>query len=197
MGETLGKYDWLGMALTMGGVAWVISERKKTVVPQAPEGSNGQMSAPSPTTSEFPLAGVLLGLLAALGQAVGLVLSKIGLAGYNAFAGAQIRVIVGFLGFTIIFFIVRWWKTVWQGMKNGPAMRRVTLGAFFGPFLGVSFSLAAVQTTQAGVAATIMSLVPVLILVPSMILFKEKVTWRGAAGAFVAVGGVVLLFLES
>ncbi len=42
------------------------------------------------------------------------------------------------------------------------------VGAFFGPFLGVSFSLVAVKFTEAGIASTIMALVPVFIILPSI-----------------------------
>lgn len=74
-------------------------------------------------------------------------------------------------------------------------MKRISIGAFFGPFLGVSFSLLAIQHTSTGVASTIMALVPVLILVPTAIRGREKITWREVAGAVIAVGGVVFLFV--
>jgi drug/metabolite transporter (DMT)-like permease len=74
-------------------------------------------------------------------------------------------------------------------------MARTALGAVFGPFLGVSLSLLAVQRTQAGVASAIMSIVPVLIILPSVLLFRERVTARAVMGAALAVGGVAVLFL--
>jgi drug/metabolite transporter (DMT)-like permease len=37
--------------------------------------------------------------------------------------------------------------------------------------------------------------VPVLIILPSVLLFGERVTVREVVGAVVAVGGVALLFL--
>ena len=74
-------------------------------------------------------------------------------------------------------------------------MKRITLGAFFGPFLGVSFSLLAVQNTQAGIAATLMAISPVLIIAPAIILFKEKVNWKEVLGAVITVGGIMLFFL--
>jgi drug/metabolite transporter (DMT)-like permease len=60
----------------------------------------------------------------------------------------------------------------------------------------VSLSLVAVQHTQAGVAAAIMSIVPVLIIAPAVVLFRERVTLRAVAGALVAVAGVAVLFLH-
>ena len=60
---------------------------------------------------------------------------------------------------------------------------------------GVSFSSIAVQHTQAGIAATLMAISPVLIIAPSVILFKEKVNWKEILGAVITVGGVALFFL--
>jgi len=74
-------------------------------------------------------------------------------------------------------------------------MRRITVGSFFGPFLGVSFSLLAVRYTSTGVASALMSIVPVLIIAPSAVLLKEKITFREVAGAIVSVVGVVTFFL--
>ena len=74
-------------------------------------------------------------------------------------------------------------------------MARTSLGAFFGPFLGVSLSLVAVQYTEAGVAATLMALVPVMIIPLTILVRRERVTPRSVIGAVVAVGGAALLFL--
>jgi drug/metabolite transporter (DMT)-like permease len=74
-------------------------------------------------------------------------------------------------------------------------MKRIALGSVFGPFLGVSFSLIAVQNTQAGIAATLMAIVPVLIIPPAIFLFHEKVNWKEILGAIITVGGVVIFFL--
>ena len=73
-------------------------------------------------------------------------------------------------------------------------MLSTTVGAVFGPFLGVSASLAAVRYTDAGTAATIMSIVPVLLIPPSILIFKERVSLRAVVGSFVAVGGVGCMF---
>ena len=74
-------------------------------------------------------------------------------------------------------------------------MLQLSLGAFFGPFLGVSFSLIAIKYADTGIASTIMSIVPVLIIPPSIILYKEKVTLKEVSGALLAVTGVAMFFL--
>ena len=69
------------------------------------------------------------------------------------------------------------------------------VGAFFGPFLGITGSMAAVRWTDAGTASIIMALVPVILIAPSAVAFHERITVRAVAGALVAVGGVALLFV--
>jgi drug/metabolite transporter (DMT)-like permease len=80
-------------------------------------------------------------------------------------------------------------------MRDRQGLGFAAIGAFFGPFLGVSLSLFAVRHTVAGVAASIMALQPVLIIPLVVVLHRERVGVGGVAGALVAVAGVALLFL--
>ena len=73
-------------------------------------------------------------------------------------------------------------------------MKAATIGTVFGPFVGVSLSLFAIQHTQTGIASTLMALVPVLIIFPSSIMFKEKITARQVVGAVISLIGVSLFF---
>src|SRR5680860_210818 len=184
--EVLAPMSWLGMAITMCGIVIVILKREKTE-------ENGKMV--NKIKSNHSVTGILLALGGALGQAAGLVISKKGMGEYDAFSASQIRVLTGVIGFTILFFFMRRWPKVWEALHHKPAMKRITLGAFFGPFLGVSFSLLAVQHTQAGIAATLMAISPVLIIAPAIIIFKEKVNWKEILGAVITVIGIMLFFL--
>jgi drug/metabolite transporter (DMT)-like permease len=181
LGESLILSHWIGMALTISGISLVILQR-------AP----GQKQV----TFSRPVSGILLALGGALGQAMGLVLSKYGMASYNAFAATQIRLIAGLLGFVLLFFLLKRWGRVGPALRDKRAIGNISIGATFGPFLGVSFSLIAIQNTSAGIAATIMSIVPVLIIAPAVIIFKERVTPKEVIGAVIAVAGVAILFLK-
>jgi drug/metabolite transporter (DMT)-like permease len=162
----------------------------------APDKISSQADPPANARQPHHVRGALFAFGGALGQAGGLILGRIG-AGVtlNPFAATQIRVFAGIIGFALLFTVTRRWRTVAAAMRDGGAMGRVGLGALFGPFLGVSLGLYAAQNTSAGIASTIMALVPVLIIVPSVIVFKERVTVREVVGAFIAVGGVALLFV--
>ncbi|MBW2263558.1 MAG: DMT family transporter [Deltaproteobacteria bacterium] len=180
IGEILSVLELLGMALTLSGVAIVILERRPD--------RKGEKR-------KLPIEGILLGLGGAVGQAVGLVLSKYGMGSYDALAAVQIRIIAGIAGFSVLFLFIGWWPKIFKAVRDPSAMKGTALGAFFGPFLGVTFSLIAVKYTETGVAATLMALAPVFIIPPAIFIQKERVSTRAVLGAIVAVTGSGLLFL--
>ena len=144
----------------------------------------------------LPLKGFLLALGGAAGQAIGLVISKKGLCDYDVISATQIRAITGGVSFLLLVTFLKRWGNIWKAFSNKSGLKFVLSGSIFGPVIGVSLSLFAVQNTQTGVAATLMALVPILIILPSALMFKEKITFYQVLGAFVSVSGCVLLFLK-
>lgn len=181
-GETLTILQIAGIAVTLGGISWVVLLRDE---------ENGQ-------NSHDWRKGVLFGILAALGQAAGLVLSKQGLTGnFSPFAATLIRMIAAVASLWIVaIFQGQAAKTVRTILENPKGLRWAIFGAFFGPVFGVSASLLAIQHTAVGVASTIMALPPVVMLPISYFFYKEKLNWQSILGTLVAIGGVALLFLR-
>ncbi len=180
LNESMSRMSIIGMLLVMAGISlaiWSRSEGKKRM------------------KLNFPLKGLLFAFLGAVGQAGGLVLSKYGMRDYNPFAATQIRIIAGIIGFTILITILGRWKNVFLAFKNKSAMTGITIGSVFGPFLGVSFSLIAIKHTGTGIASTLMSIVPILIILPSVLIFKQKVSAKEIIGALISVVGVSLFFV--
>jgi drug/metabolite transporter (DMT)-like permease len=180
LGEVMSGLHILGMFLTVAGIAMAIfyrPEKQKKI------------------RLSYPVKGIMFAFLGTVGQAVGLVLSKYGMQSYNAFAASQVRVIAGVIGFSILILALGKGGLVKKGVRDSKGMRNTIMGSFFGPFLGVSFSLLAVKYTETGIASTIMSIVPILIIPPSLILFRQRFSWLEIVGAFISVGGVVLMFL--
>jgi drug/metabolite transporter (DMT)-like permease len=80
-------------------------------------------------------------------------------------------------------------------LRNGPALGLLTLGAFWGPFLGVSSFIHSLKYVPATMTQTITSLVPVLIIPFAIVVRKEHVSPRAILGGCVAVTGVWVLIL--
>ena len=180
LGEKLTLFHYLGMTLTFSGIAMAIFSRP---------GKGEKLSL------KLAPKGILFAFGGAVGQSLGLVLSKFGMKDYDPFAATQIRIIAGIFGYILLVTLLARWRIVMNATHNRSGMILTGIGAFFGPFLGVSFSLVAIKYTEAGIASTIMALVPVFIILPAVILFRQKVTIPEILGSIVSVAGVALFFL--
>ena len=182
LGESMTLLEVTGMMLTISGIALAIFSR----------GGDGKKKK---VRLSYPLRGILYALGGAVGQAVGLVLSKYGMGDYDAFAATQVRIIAGMIGFAIIIVVLGKGHLIRKAFKSRPGMIGTGIGSVFGPFLGVSFSLIAVKYASTGVASTLMAIVPILIIPPAVMFFKQKVSWLEILGACISVGGVSLFFI--
>jgi drug/metabolite transporter (DMT)-like permease len=182
LGESMSLLEVTGMGMTISGIALALFSRKG-------EGKNKRVRL------SYPVKGILFAVGGAVGQAVGLVLSKYGMGDYHAFAATQIRIIAGMIGFAVIIIVLNKGSVIRNAFKSRPGMIGTGIGSVFGPFLGVSFSLIAVKYASTGVASTIMAIIPILIIPPAVLLFKQKVSWLEFIGAIISVGGVTLFFV--
>ena len=157
----------------------------------------------------LPVNGVLYAIGAAVCQGVGLVLSKIGMDHYEVsmmaeadipewlipFSANFYRCIAGIIGFSFLLFYRDGMAPLREAVRDKKGLSVATATTIFGPFVGVGFSLMAVQYTAAGIASTLMAMTPIIIILPSYWLFHEKITWRSVIGAVISVLGVSLFFL--
>jgi len=158
---------------------------------------------------KIPLNGVLFAIGAAVCQGVGLVLSKIGMDHYETsmmiesgmpewlvpFSANFYRCLAGIIGFSVLLYYRDGMEPLREAMRDKKGLSVAIATTIFGPFVGVGFSLMAVQYTAAGIASTLMAMTPIIILLPSYWLFHEKITWRAVVGAVISVVGVSLFFL--
>lgn len=197
IGQTLSWTALLAMVVTLMGIAIsVLGHDKKHHV-----------------TVNLPLKGILYGIGAGIGQGVGLVLSKIGLDHYtmdvnmqsaalNAqitdvlpFASNMIRCVAGLFCFSVWLILSGQAAKMRQSVSDHRGLLAMLCAVITGPFIGVGFSLMAVQYTAAGIASTIMAMTPIIILLPSRWLFHQPITLRNVIGAVISVIGVSLFFL--
>lgn len=190
LGESLDMLDMLGISLTMGGIGWVVSERKY---------NNNNLGANHPDRGSLR-RGVMLGVIAAFGQATGLVLAKHAMMNVGdevpPMEASFIRMLVSLVSIWILAAFRGQLRETLSAVKNKKAMGYALGGAIFGPFMGVWMSLVAVKYIAAGIAATLNSTTPIWLLPLTRIIHKEKLSLRIVTGTVVAIGGVALLMLS-
>ena len=201
IGQTLSWHSLLAMFVTLSGIGIAISDKRGT--------KDGK---------PIKTKGILLGIGAALGQGLGLVLSKIGMDHYTAnisptqledissvmpFGSNLIRCIAGAICYTIWYLISHKAHRnperkphLLRAMTDKKAVLALCITLLSGPFIGVGLSLTALQYTAAGIASTLMAMTPILILLPSHWLFKQPVTARAIVGAVVSCVGVAMFFIH-
>ncbi|MDI6767375.1 MAG: DMT family transporter [Bacteroidota bacterium] len=183
LGETLSFIGVLGIVITISGVSIVVLEKGASPLEKI-----------SPTT-----AGLTYALFGAIGQGVGLIFAKMAFleSEVNGFVATNIRIIASLVLLLPFAMMTKRFKSPIQMFReNKKAFNLTALGSILGPFLGISFSLIAIKYTNVGVAATIMAIVPILMLPLVRIVYKEILSWRAIIGAFIAVSGVAVLFLR-
>lgn len=181
MGESISVTGLLGMFITMLGIALVILSRN-------PGEKKMKLNR--------PLRGIIYALLGAFGQAMGLIFSKLGMGSYNPLAATQIRIIAAFLVFTILITLRKKWSEIRAAFNDKKAIGHIAIGAILGPFIGVTFSLVALQYAPAGIVSSLTSISPILIIPFSIGVFKEKVLPKEILGALLSILGVIILFLR-
>lgn len=193
LGEILSIQALLGMLVTLTGIS--ISVLNK--------GTSHRLSL------KLPIKGVLFGIGAGIGQGIGLVLSKVGMNHYEAsipfqqeavmdmlpFASTFMRAVTGAVGFLFVMILQKKLHTLTCAVTDSKGMGAAVGATITGPFIGVAFSLMAVQYTEAGIASTLMALTPILILWPSHFFFGQQVTFKEILGACISVFGASLFFI--
>ncbi|MFT4593823.1 MAG: drug/metabolite transporter (DMT)-like permease [Phycisphaerales bacterium] len=195
--ETLGYVDVLAMLLTMSGIAIAILTR-------------GEKNA----TKKYPRVkiGILFAFLGALGQAIGLVFAKLGMeesnpdivntlyqSGVTPLSATYVRMCFGGVGATVLLLFYLLFKSSKREKKcriNLPVFFCILAGTIFGPVLGVWLGLISIENMDTGIAATLMSLSPIMILPFAKIIEKEQITTNAVVGAIVSIMGVALLLLN-
>ncbi len=182
LGEIPGPLALLGMLLIVGGIAWVLYERERG----APAHVEGSVAF-----------GVLAGVLGAMGQGSGYVLSKLALrTGIDPLSATVIRITSAAIAITLLAAVQGAIPRTLAALRDRTSTWFMVGGAVFGPFLGVTLSLVALSFIEAGVAASITAFYPVLAMLIAARFHGERVTARAVIGALVAVAGVVILFLR-
>ncbi|MBE0538082.1 MAG: DMT family transporter [Ignavibacterium sp.] len=179
--ERITLLGMLGIFITITGIALVVLERN--------------------ANSKYTVTGlgIFYGVMGALGQSAGLIFAKFAFTeGHiTGFVATFIRVFSSVIIFLPIMLLLKKYKNPYKLFNKDKSAFGVTLiGTILGPFLGITFSLIAVENTKVGIAATLMSTMPIIMLPMVKYIYKENLSWRAILGAVIAVLGVALIFLR-
>jgi drug/metabolite transporter (DMT)-like permease len=181
-GELVSGLELAAILLAVIGIGWVVTEGQTDPL-LADRGSYRK--------------GVLFALAGALGQVANLVTARYALVdGYPPISATVIRI---FVGLVVLWSIaaargqIRATVTAWRDTQ---AFRALIAGATSGPFLGIWFSLIAVQNARLGIASTLMALPPVLLIPMEYLAYRRPVSARSVIGTLVAMVGVTILIWQ-
>jgi len=138
-----------------------------------------------------------------VGQGFGLVISKYGMedaadagsSSLDPLSATLIRMVIAGVFIWVVVLVTGRSRPVLRATEDKEAMKRTLGGAALGPFLGVWMSMVAISYTLTGVASTLMSLMPVMVIPLVWVLYKQRTKGQGITGAVIAVVGVAILFL--
>jgi drug/metabolite transporter (DMT)-like permease len=183
LGETLGLEKIFAIGIVIGGISMVILERRK-----------------GPSIFKITVIGILLGLGAMLGQAIGLLIAKEAMVNMDSsnvpLSATLIRMICGTIALWIASIGGGKIKRTLSSVKDRKFMRFILFAMVFGPYLGIWASYIAIDNAPLGIASTLMALPPLFMIPISRVIFKERITMISVLGTVVAIIGVAIIFLE-
>lgn len=179
LGEHLPLISFLGLTLTIIGVTGVLWR-----------------ASMSQNASTKWLSGILIGTCFVLGEAGGILLSKLGVSELPAIQASLMRQAIALAALTF-WGLAALQLTPWTKSLVAPNTRgRFLTAAFVGAFLGTYLSLVALKLTYATVAASLNSTSPLFVLPIAAWWLKEKMSLSSIVGTAVAVAGIFVYFFS-
>jgi drug/metabolite transporter (DMT)-like permease len=182
LGERLSLITWIGIMVTVGGVMWVVTEE------------SGQEKIQ--IKKEDLLPGILFGALAALGQAIGVVMTRSVLTQTNltTLQSTIVRLAPAMVALIIVIRILE--RGSEKSIKPGfdkKMFGMVLLSSIIGAYICLWLQQITIENLPAGIAQTMLSTSPIFIL-PMAAFRGEKNSIRAIIGAVLAIVGITLIF---
>lgn len=187
--EPLSLMQLAGIALTCGGVAWVIAER-----------STGK------SDGHVDLLGILYGIGAASCQATGILMSRyvFDQGEMTSVSSAWLRITAAALALVLFLPLDRLLKDPGGQDHHHPAQpskaqARAMFGCalMLGTVLGIwLMQIAVKQSDKVGIASTLLSTSPLFVL-PIVAIMGERISRRAVMGACICIAGVAMLYVFS
>jgi len=186
LNESVNLIGIFGILITVSGVIWLTLSKKDS-------------NAATQVGYTRDKRGIFYGIIGALCQGTGLVLSKYGMDYYEVklqtMHAVWIRLLFAFSAAFIVSLLAGKLKAnskpIFTNEKNN--LPFLFFGTILGPVMGVTLSLFAIQKLEVAVAQTIFALLPLFVLPISLIVYKERITLQSVFACLLALSGVLLL----
>ena len=140
--------------------------------------------------------GIIFGILAALGQAVGIIMMKPILnSGADPIASAAIRTTISAILLSLTYFSTHP-VFIDKSKYSLNIIFKTIISGFLGMALGMSLLLIALQKADAGIIATLSSTSPIMILFLIWIITKRIPTFGAWLGTLFAISGTAFIFIN-
>jgi drug/metabolite transporter (DMT)-like permease len=179
LGERPSLAAWVGIFLTVAGVAWVVSERR-----------------PRQGLVESKSWGVTLRLLSVLFMTAGIICAKIGVRSVPTVQATLVRMVWGVAGLLFWGFFNRQLRAWVAPLRDPRLLRKISLIVFIVVFGGFWLSLLSLKYLDASVAGALGSTAPLFILPIAAIMLGERITVKAGLATAMAVGGVALMLVR-
>ncbi len=180
--EHLDRRTLLGIILVIAGILLAVAGREEG------QGIFGRL-----TPRELRI-GYLLGLVAAAGQGLGSAFAKLGMVDLEPLSATLVRMVWATAAAVVI---ILPWQVLQLRRRLHDRKGLVALGGaiLLGPYVSVWISLIAIKNADTGVAQVLLGTVPLFVILPAWIVYRDRPSWLSLAGIAVAVSGGSLLFV--
>jgi drug/metabolite transporter (DMT)-like permease len=181
LNQALTLWAILGVVFTIIGVMMVIADRKSNW--QGSEHSPGKVSV-----------GVILGVLAAMCQALGTLYSKFAMDSVPALEVTLIRIALAALIIFVSMIVTRKLNRVLSNILKWKNLRMILPGTAIGTWLGIWFSQIAIdQSRTLAAAQTMLATSPIFAIPLMIVIYRYRPTLLGVLGTLVGFLGVYLV----
>jgi drug/metabolite transporter (DMT)-like permease len=181
--EHLGPRSLLGIAIVIGGVLLAVAGREK---------GGGEFGGLSAARLRH---GYLLGLVAAAGQGLGSAFAKLGMAEIDPLSATLVRMVWAALAAALII-LPRQVGRLRSRLQDRKGLLALGGAVLLGPFISVWISLVALKNADAGVAQVLLGLVPIFVILPAWLVYRDRPSVQSLIGVIVAAAGGAVLFLR-
>jgi len=188
LGERLGPQALAGIGIIVAGIVLATTTRDQ---------GGGEFRDLPPAVLRRGLAGALV---CAACSGVGNTFAKTGMTRAGADLDPLAATLVRMSWATAAVVTLLWWNR--RTLRNLALVRsrRVVWpmagGLVLGPSVGMVLGISAIKATDTGVASVLMNTVPLTVLLPAWIFFRDPPTRPAVIGILMALGGASLLFLR-